>query len=51
MTTPRKHLWPRRWLRSTAGAALAAGLAGGAVWAQDPPPPAPKPMDAKAEAP
>src|SRR5688572_12177116 len=40
---PRKSLWPRRWIRSFAGAALATGLAGGAL-AQDPPkvPDAPK---------
>src|SRR5918994_6021298 len=51
MTTPRKHLWPKRWLRSIAGAALACGLAGGAVWAQDPPALPPRPMDAKAAVP
>src|SRR5947209_4872373 len=35
-TTSRKSLWPRRWLRSFAGAALATAVVGGAVWAADP---------------
>src|SRR5262245_65594215 len=51
MNTPRKYLWPRRWLRSFAGAALATGLVGGTVWGQPDTPPA-KPMDSvKADAP
>src|SRR4051794_27361557 len=36
-TTARKSVWPKRWLRSFAGAALATAVVGGAVWA-DPPP-------------
>src|SRR5947209_12696070 len=35
MTTSRKSLWPRQWLRSFAGAALATAMVGGAVWAAD----------------
>src|SRR5437870_820533 len=34
--TPRKFFWPKRWVRSFAGAALATGLIGSAVWAADP---------------
>ena len=37
-TTSRKSFWPKRWLRSFAGAALATAVVGGAVWAADPPP-------------
>lgn len=33
--TPRKSFWPRRWVRSLAGAALATGLISSA-WAQEP---------------
>ena len=36
-TTPRKPFWPKRWLRSFAGAALATAALGGAVWADDAP--------------
>jgi type II secretory pathway component GspD/PulD (secretin) len=36
-TTSRKSFWPKRWLRSFAGAALASAAVGGAVWAADPP--------------
>src|SRR5262245_59576807 len=38
MTTPRPSFWPKRWVRSFAGAALATAFVGGAVWAADPPP-------------
>src|SRR3954470_9583534 len=55
-TTSRKSFWPKRWLRSFAGAALATAVVGGAVWASDPPPAgkdapkdAPKPPEPKAE--
>jgi type II secretory pathway component GspD/PulD (secretin) len=43
--TPRNHFWPKRWLRSFAGATLATAFVGGAIWAADPPlnfPPLPK---------
>src|SRR5262245_5134088 len=33
--TPRNDLWPRRWVRSFLGAALATAAVGGAVWAGD----------------
>lgn len=36
MTKPtRKPFWPKRWLRSFAGAALATTLVGGSIWAQE----------------
>jgi len=58
--TPRKSFWPKRWVRSFAGAALATAVVGGAVWAADPPPgtpptskeaakDAPKPLEPKAK--
>jgi type II secretory pathway component GspD/PulD (secretin) len=58
MTRTPKSFWPKRWVRSFAGAALATAVAGGAVWAAEPPagaPPTskeaakepPKPADAK----
>ena len=46
-TTPRKHFWPKRWLRSFAGAALAAACLSGALYAQEPAVP---PVPAKGDA-
>lgn len=53
-TASRKSLWPRRWLRSFAGAALATAVVGGAVWGAEPqvkdaPKTAPTPLEPKAE--
>ena len=56
-TKSQKSFWPKRWVRSFAGAALATAVVGGAVWAADPPfeifPPLPKeaPKDAPKDAP
>ncbi len=35
--TPRKLFWPKRWLRSFAGVAFASSVAGGMLWAAEPP--------------
>ena len=53
-TTSRNSFWPKRWLRSFAGAALATAVVGGAVWAAEPqakdaPKTSPTPLEPKAE--